>query len=337
MLATFKKRLCCAELVIYPTVVQGVTAPPKIIRAIELANQHDYVDIIVISRGGGSKEDLACFNDPRLAKSIYESQLPTVTGIGHEIDQSIADFVADKSFITPTATAEGITENRVQQIQHIYQKRCQLTDTLIQRLTTIVSKIDYYKTRADHLMQYNFSSHVQNLDYQHRNIQKVLYKAEVDLIQQLNNLEYRVSKYSPQSVLSNMEDRLAKNRELVEMIILNKIKEKHDKYSSYEHSVSQSNPRSIIMSYFDRLMKLRHMAEMVTSNRVKESQDRLVSYEQRFKTLNEFLIGGYALIFKEDQLIKSVKDFHQLSPDSIVLQYPDGEVTVKIDKSTNES
>jgi len=106
---TINSRSCGKEIFIYPATVQGPSAPDEIQKAIALANKHNKAQVLAVIRGGGSKEDLECFNDKLIAKAIHESNLPIVTGIGHQIDISIADLVADKHFITPTATAQGLT------------------------------------------------------------------------------------------------------------------------------------------------------------------------------------------------------------------------------------
>lgn len=103
------KRCCNKKIYIYPSTVQGKSAPKEIINAINLANRHDIAEVLVLIRGGGSKEDLECFNSEELAHSIHQSSIPMVTGIGHQIDISIADLVCTKSFITPTAVAQNIT------------------------------------------------------------------------------------------------------------------------------------------------------------------------------------------------------------------------------------
>lgn len=108
-LHTITQRCRGKQIYLYPATVQGQTAVNEITRAINLANQHNIVDIIVLIRGGGSKEDLACFNEEKMAISIHNSVIPIVTGIGHQIDTSIADLVCAKSFITPTAVAQNIT------------------------------------------------------------------------------------------------------------------------------------------------------------------------------------------------------------------------------------
>jgi exodeoxyribonuclease VII large subunit len=101
------------KIYIYPATVQGITAPNDISKAITLANHHNKSHILVLIRGGGSSTDLECFNTKQIAKSIFESKIPIVTGIGHQIDVSIADMTACKSFITPTAVAQNITTENV--------------------------------------------------------------------------------------------------------------------------------------------------------------------------------------------------------------------------------
>lgn len=106
---TINSRCSGKKIYLYPATMQGINAPKEVCSAINLANKHNSVQILVIIRGGGSKEDLECFNDKSIATSIHNSKLPIVTGIGHQIDISVADLVADRNFITPTATAQSIT------------------------------------------------------------------------------------------------------------------------------------------------------------------------------------------------------------------------------------
>ena len=90
-----------------PTLVQGNEAPSQIVRAIQRLNQHTDVDVILLSRGGGSIEDLWCFNDEQVARAVADSRIPIVTGVGHEIDFTIVDFVSDLRAPTPSAGCGG--------------------------------------------------------------------------------------------------------------------------------------------------------------------------------------------------------------------------------------
>jgi exodeoxyribonuclease VII large subunit len=101
-----RRRCPAAEILIYPSPVQGAAAAAALIAAIELAGTRAEVDVLILARGGGSIEDLWAFNDERLARAILASPIPIVTGIGHEIDFTIADFVADLRAPTPSAAAQ---------------------------------------------------------------------------------------------------------------------------------------------------------------------------------------------------------------------------------------
>ena len=109
------------QVVIYPTLVQGKEATQDIIDTIRLANQRKECDVLIVGRGGGSLEDLWCFNEEMVAYAIYQSELPIISAVGHETDVTIADFVADLRAPTPSAAAELVSRDRqeiVRQLQH---------------------------------------------------------------------------------------------------------------------------------------------------------------------------------------------------------------------------
>ncbi len=114
ILNVLERRWPLLEVIVSPAPVQGDDAPPKIVAALEALYQRGDLDLIVVARGGGSIEDLWCFNDERVARQIAASPVPVVSGVGHEIDFTIADFVADVRAPTPSAAAELITPDRAQ-------------------------------------------------------------------------------------------------------------------------------------------------------------------------------------------------------------------------------
>ncbi len=111
---------------LYPATVQGDSAAKEIMNGIRFFNEHFPVDVLIIGRGGGSQEDLFCFNDENLAYTIYESQIPIISAVGHEIDFTISDFVSDLRAPTPSAAAEIAVPDKQEVLLHIYQLSRQL-------------------------------------------------------------------------------------------------------------------------------------------------------------------------------------------------------------------
>ncbi|NNG14391.1 MAG: exodeoxyribonuclease VII large subunit, partial [Gammaproteobacteria bacterium] len=112
ILSVLKRRFPSIPILIYPVPVQGQGATKKIAQAIELANIRRECDVLLLSRGGGSLEDLWAFNEELLAHAIFKSEIPIVSAVGHEVDFTIADFVADVRAATPSAAAELLSPDR---------------------------------------------------------------------------------------------------------------------------------------------------------------------------------------------------------------------------------
>ena len=109
IITTVSRRFAGVEIVLYPTKVQGDGAAEEIARNIARANEREDIDVLIIGRGGGSIEDLWAFNEEIVVRTIFESQIPIISSVGHETDVTLADFVADKRAATPTAAAEFAT------------------------------------------------------------------------------------------------------------------------------------------------------------------------------------------------------------------------------------
>jgi exodeoxyribonuclease VII large subunit len=107
-----RRRFPLTRLLLAPSVVQGPDAPVALVAALDALQRDASVDVIVVARGGGSPEDLACFNDERLARALYASRIPVISAVGHETDVTIADLVADVRAPTPSAAAELAVPDR---------------------------------------------------------------------------------------------------------------------------------------------------------------------------------------------------------------------------------
>ena len=124
------------------TQVQGMDAPDQIIRALKYFNEHSEVQVIAILRGGGSADDLSCFNDEQLVRAIAASKIPVITGIGHEVDESLADLAADVRASTPSNAAEMLTPDR-ESVRYSVEIAISRTESaIIYKIDDILGRID---------------------------------------------------------------------------------------------------------------------------------------------------------------------------------------------------
>lgn len=143
ILHVLKRRYPSAEVIIYPVPVQGDGAAALITTALEKANRRNECEVIILARGGGSLEDLSSFNDERVARAIYNSRIPVITGIGHETDFTIADFVADQRAPTPSAAAELASPDRSQLFIQIQNRQGWLVTSMLRRLDRYRQTVNY--------------------------------------------------------------------------------------------------------------------------------------------------------------------------------------------------
>lgn len=141
---TIQRRFPVAEIVIYPTIVQGEYAPSSIVENIQLANKQNICDVLIVGRGGGSIEDLWAFNEEIVARAIFESKIPIISAVGHETDTTISDYVSDLRAPTPTAAAELAVPNQHELYQRILKNKSYLHQM-------VSSKITYEKSRLNKL------------------------------------------------------------------------------------------------------------------------------------------------------------------------------------------
>jgi len=152
VLTTLARRAPHIPIYIYPTLVQGADAPVGIIKAIQRANDDGLAEAMLLVRGGGSIEDLWAFNDEQLAHTIASSDIPIISGVGHETDFTIADFVADLRAPTPTGAAELATPKREQLLQELKSYQDTITQRLEQRLEREAQTLDQISLRLKHAL-----------------------------------------------------------------------------------------------------------------------------------------------------------------------------------------
>lgn len=165
ILHVLRRRFPCVAATLAPTQVQGVDAPPQIVAALEALNRHTDCDVLIVARGGGSVEELAAFNDERVARAIAASRIPVVTGIGHETDFTIADLVADRRAPTPTAAAEFVTPDRAELLAALDDATARMSRIAQRRLQDLAANLAYvHRALRRASPQGRIASHRQRVD-----------------------------------------------------------------------------------------------------------------------------------------------------------------------------
>ncbi len=147
ILTVLARRCRAIPVTLYPTTVQGKPATAEIVRAIELAQAHGVADVLIIGRGGGSLEDLWCFNEETVARAIATCTIPTVSAVGHETDVTIADFVADLRAPTPSAAAEKVSPDQRDMLRQINDREFRLANAARRALQRLNTKLEHLAAR----------------------------------------------------------------------------------------------------------------------------------------------------------------------------------------------
>ena len=225
VLSTIQKRWPMMQVTLYPSFVQGNLAPKSLIQSLKKADTHDH-DALLIVRGGGSFEDLFCFNDVELIKTIYNLNTYIVSGVGHEVDTTLCDLVCDHRSVTPTAAAQWVTLDQYEVMAKILKNKELLSQNMSMILNHNKVKLDSYKNhpylkdpksfiieKQLKLDGYNTQiEHVLELELQKKNVIKN-YKEQMNL-SMMNLLKVQENKLSmiPEKLESNMRVILQNSR-----------------------------------------------------------------------------------------------------------------------------
>ena len=245
---TLARRSPHIEVFLYPTPVQGDTAPMQIAAAIQKANQNKSLDALLIVRGGGSLEDLWAFNETIVAQAIHESHLPTISGVGHETDTTIADFVADIRAATPTAAAELISSpsqsDHLSDISHSFE---QLQRGLMRQLAQQAQRLD----RLTLQLLTPTQRIAQQKQLIHNHFTRLQHALDIHRVQQQHRLErstqhlntHRPSLSAPQNKLKRLTEHLQRS-------ITHNLQQHNQNLNRHTTSLSQLNPDNVLARGF---------------------------------------------------------------------------------------
>ncbi len=203
MLRILARRYPLSKVMILPVRVQGTEAPAEIVGAIRYANRYQLADVIITGRGGGSLEDLWAFNDERVARAIYASEIPVVSAVGHEPDVTISDYVADVRAATPSNGAELVAPDRQELLRHIAQLSARMTTMMEKQLSLSRRQLDMLaKKRVLQSPMHYIEDKRLALDYVHRRLIASSQQLLAGKKQKFISLTAKLDAMSPLKVLS---------------------------------------------------------------------------------------------------------------------------------------
>lgn len=224
VLSVLKKRFPALPVIIYPVPVQGEHAAREIAAMIKLAEQRQECDVLLLTRGGGSLEDLWAFNEEVLARAIYQCKLPIVSAVGHEVDFTIADLVADYRAPTPSAAAEHLSPDQAEWRQTLLQKARLLQRLWQHHLQQQQQQLQHYSRRLNQLHPgTRLKQSAQRLDDLEMRYQRAHHYLVESKQHQLERLLNRLHQQSPRNRLETLKQKQQQLTQRLQRSIENKI------------------------------------------------------------------------------------------------------------------
>lgn len=208
VISTINKRYPIVEIYVFPTLVQGDGAAPNIVKMIELANTFP-LDTIILGRGGGSIEDLWAFNEEIVARAIFNSKIPIISGVGHEIDFTISDFVSDLRAPTPTGAAIAATRDKEEILNYLDTCKNRIANALSNKLEASKELLLKYKSN------YILNNPTRLYDMQEQKLDIIYDKLNSSIKNKLDNLSNIINTYKIKLDLLNPANILDKGYSIV--------------------------------------------------------------------------------------------------------------------------
>lgn len=269
------------EVVLVPVQVQGDKAAAQIAAAIALANRAEAVDALLVTRGGGSFEDLWCFNDERVARAIHASRLPVVSAVGHETDTTLADYAADVRAPTPSAAAERLVPDQRDLRRQLAQLARRLLNAQRTGLDRYHQRVDYLGARLRSPLE-RVSQHRTQLNSLEQRLMRAQRRYLDDAHQRVQQSSARLYRQSPTRVMGNWRQQL--------MLL--------------ENRLSRLGPR-MVNERRERLQAGQQRLHNAMARQLEQRQLRLAGLVQRLDSASPLAIlkRGYAVLERDDHSI----------------------------------
>lgn len=241
ILTVLARRCPAIPVTLYPTAVQGNAATADIIRAIGQAQRHNVADVLIIGRGGGSLEDLWCFNEEAVARAIAECTIPTVSAVGHEVDVTIADFVADLRAPTPSAAAEKISPDQKDWLRRLHEQQLRLSQSARRQLQRMETRLEHLSARLRDPRR-ELQAKAQRMDELDMRLnQRIRQKLEQQGVR-VDHLNQRLSAQSPARTLITANDRVVQLNQRLDASMRQHLKQQREQLQHMAQTLQVVSP-----------------------------------------------------------------------------------------------
>ncbi len=310
VLHVFARRFPTIRIIVYPVLVQGDQAAADINATLKLADQRNECDLFILTRGGGSLEDLMAFNDEQLARTIFALNTPIISAIGHEIDTSISDYVADRRAPTPSAAAELASPDAL----HLDQ---QLNKTLLRLQQQMKSILRHAQQRAD---------------YAERRLQPLSPQRSLhDKQQKLDNLFRRLKQYM-HAELTRHKHRSQQSQQRLQFNSPGvKLRRIHEQFNHLQNRLIQSSPADKIKRHEDAVSRLEKRLFNSVNASLQQRQQQLSASAKLLESVSplSILSRGYSITRSDSGTI--IKSAEQLQTgDSVTTRFAKGSIISEV-------
>lgn len=247
ILITIKRRYPIARIIVYPALVQGNNAAKSIAKAISMANARAESDVLIVGRGGGSIEELWAFNEEIVAESIYDSDIPVISAVGHETDFTIADFVADMRAPTPTGAAELAVPHLNEILERLMNRKNRLTRSIQEAVnferTRLTRMERSYAFRYPHKM---YEQKLEQLDKTMDRLGRTSTRYFMKKREELNQLNDILKKQHPEQAVQNAKDELQQHAKVLRRAMEAIYRQKSQQFVHLTATLSALSPLKIM-------------------------------------------------------------------------------------------
>lgn len=305
IISTFNRRLPPEKIKLYPALVQGMDAPKDLIRALKKVYADNDADAIIIGRGGGSFEDLSCFNDEELARTLFTSKIPTVSAVGHEGDYTICDFVASFRAPTPTGAAMKLSKDK----EDIFN--------ILLNLSSRVKNAIKNKISNDYQNWYRL-----NNAYVFNKFDKILSNKENYLETIINKL----SQYRPDLIIKNMEKDLNEANFRLQNATLNIFNQNNALFENYTSKLHEKIILDPIHSFENEIKRCEESLMNKITYTFSQNDLILNNLTDKLVIINPFNImkKGYSIIYKDKTIVSS--KYELKTNDEVEIRMADGTI-----------